>query len=302
MNGYRDFLDPRLFDDPSRLYYPAGSHFVIDFFNRVERERWFVDSIKPLTTLLWYALRWDFNFAADMLTCFIRHTPALVLSDFGPGSNEFAFSLHTLLRDLENEESRSQLAHRYTTETAFRRQFHQQIQQYLGDATIMNKDEPPPAMVHISSDPLVMGRADQAQQENALRQAAADMARQEGASVVLFGHTHRSGQAPLATGGLYINTGCWIKDLSAAPTELWEALFKESQLAGELPKRLPYARIDYDENNQPGAKLLDFAAEDTTFYAHGQPRPGSQPHLIDSQPGGFFERNFNWLARLFGAG
>jgi hypothetical protein len=59
MNSYHDFLDPRRPDDLSQLYYPTGSYFNIDIFTRRGRERWFFDNIKPVTTLIWYALQWD---------------------------------------------------------------------------------------------------------------------------------------------------------------------------------------------------------------------------------------------------
>ncbi len=272
MNSYHDFLDPRLFHDPSQLYYPPGSYFVISFFNEVEREHWFVDSIKPLTTLIWFALHWDFDFAAEMLVSFIHHTPALVISDFVPHSENIVATSSTLLQYLEDRDKRYQVSQRYTNDSVFREQFHQQIQRYLDDAHVANKSNDTFPETNTGSDPLAIGQAEQQRQQSSLRQAAEEIARQEGAKVVLFGHTHQPAYEKLDSGGVYINTGCWLwkQDLSNAPLKTWEALFKDGQAYGNLPGCLPYARIDYDAHDNPTAQLLDFANKNTALDVDGQ--------------------------------
>lgn len=274
MNSYQDFLDPRLPSDPTQLYYPAGSHFVINFFNEVEQERWFVDSIKPLTALIWFAFNWDFNFAAKMLASFIAHTPALVISDFAPDV-EGVIANNSLLDYLEDEEKRRQLSRRYHNDPTFRRQFHQQIQRYLDDAHVANKSDLAFSIADINGDPLAMGRAEQQRQQASLRHAAEEIVRQEGAEVVLFGHTHHPIYENLDNGGVYINTGCWLwkQDLSNAPPETWETLFKGSERQVDIPSQLPYARIDYDEQNNPTAQLLDFAHKNSLTGVDSAPSP-----------------------------
>ena len=110
----------------------------------------------------------------------------------------------------------------------------------------------------VSDDPLEMGQADQQQQQTMLRRAAEKVAEQEGARVIVFGHTHYPVQEPLSNGSVYINTGSWVQDLSDARPEIWEALFNGSQRPNDLALPLPYVRIDYDEYNMPSAKLLYF--------------------------------------------
>jgi UDP-2,3-diacylglucosamine pyrophosphatase LpxH len=289
MNSYHDFLDPRRPDDLSQLYYPVGSRFAIDFGSRMGQERWFVDNIKPITTLIWYALHWDFDFAAGMLARFIRHTPALVVSDFG--LNDMAILAYDdWLQKLEDPAARRELADRYMADLDFRRQFHQQIQQYLSDATAISRDPvlAPPA--EVSSDPLAMGRADQIQQQAALHHAAEEIARQQGARVIVFGHTHFPTQEPLETGGFYINTGCWLCDLSSAPSGIWQGLFEGSQRYSDLRPRLPYARIDYDEENNPSAQLLYFAEQP----AKPDPPLEAQP---ESKRRGFLGKSLTWFTR-----
>lgn len=287
MNNYHDFLDPRQPNDLTQLYYPVGSRFAIDFASRLGQERWFIDNIKPITTLIWYALHWDFDFATGMLAQFIRHTPALVVNDFSL-NDTVALWGDTWLFKLEDTEARRELAHRYTADPDFRQQFHWQIQQYLSDATLVSRDPvlSPPA--DVSSDPLAMGRAEQSQQQAALRRAAEEIARQQGARVVVFGHTHAPMQETLETGGVYINTGCWLHDLSDVSLETWRGLFEGSQRQTDLRPRLPYARIDYDEENNPSAQLLYFAEEP----AAPDPAPESQP---ENKRKGFLGKRFTWF-------
>jgi UDP-2,3-diacylglucosamine pyrophosphatase LpxH len=292
MNTYHDFLDPRRSSDLSQLYYPLGSHFVINFFNSVGREYWFADNIKPATSLVWYALPWNFDFAAKMLARFIRHTPALVLNDFTLG-DPFNLHVEAWLRELEDAEARRELAQRYAAEADFRPQFHQQVQQYLSDASLVSKDVSLFTPAEVSTDPLAMGRAEQAQQQNALHRAAEEIAQREGARVIVFGHTHYPVQESLETGGIYINTGCWVRDLSEASPELWTALFSGSQPYQDIPFRLPYARIDYDEDNNPTAKLLYFADKPDL---HPSAAAISQP---ESKSKTFFGKRFTWFTRGF---
>ncbi|NJN94609.1 MAG: hypothetical protein HC875_11190 [Anaerolineales bacterium] len=288
MNCYHDFLDPRLYTDLSQLYYPTGSRFAIDVVNDLGREYWFFDYVKPMTTLIWYALSKDFDFAARLLARFIRHTPALVLSDFTLGNNTLTDD--PWLENLENSETRSGLAERYSADPDFRRQFHHQMHTYLHDATAIGRDTYA-SSVEITADSLEIGQADQKQQQVALRRAAEEIARQQGARVVLFGHTHCPAQEILENGGVYLNTGCWLPDLSNASPEIWQDLFTSDRPITNLKLRLPYARIDYDEENNPSAQLLYFAQEDP---------PTSPQTETPSEPKrrGFLGRRFAWFTKI----
>ena len=289
MNSYHDFLDPRRPNDLSQLYYPAGSYFAIDFFNQVSRERRFFDHIKPITTLIWYALQWDFDFAVRLLARFIRHTPALVVSDFRP-NDTFTLPADPWLSHLENAETRQELAGRYTADPDFRRQFHRQIQQYLSDATTISRDPALAPPAEVSSDPIAMGRADQTQQQAALHRAAEGIARKQNARVVVFGHTHYPVQETLETGSVYLNTGCWLRDLANVSPEIWRGLFDGSVAYADLRPSLPYARIDYDETNNPTARLLFFAEEVSS------PNPVSETHA-ESKRKKFLGKKFTWFTK-----
>ncbi len=278
INRYQDFLDPRVPGNPAQLHYPVGSRLVIDFFNNLGREYWFVDNIKPLTTLIWYAMRWDFDFAAQMLASFIRHSPAQA---------ELSFLFDDWLHGLEDSDIRRSWAARYQTDPTFRQQFHRQAQEYLTRTS---------GPVEMADDPLVLGRAEQQQQRAALYQAAAEITQQQGAAVVVFGHVHQSIQETLEQGGVYINTGGWLRDLSASTPETWQALFAGQYSYRHIPLRLPYARIDYDEDNQPTAQLLDFAAPASEPEAKPQTEPKNHTDISPPTPA---PKKLGYLSRLF---
>jgi hypothetical protein len=288
MNGFHDSFDPRSAEDPSQLYYPAGSRFVIDFLNEVERRWPFVDQIKPVTTLIWYALQWDFDFASKALACFVRQTPVLA-AGYAEPEHELSSPADRLLYELEDIYKRRELSRQYRGDPGFRRQFHHQIRQYLDEAALADLPSS-----NISDDPREMGQLYQKQQRARLRRAAEKIAEQEKARVILFGHTHEPVQEVLSNGSLYVNTGSWIKDFSNVSAETWEMLFKGLQPQRNLPHPLPYARIDYDEANNPRARLLYFNNTRTTAMPAAK-EPLTQFKLADQ---GFFEKNFQWLFRF----
>jgi UDP-2,3-diacylglucosamine pyrophosphatase LpxH len=295
INSYQDFFNPRSSDDPTRLYYPPGSRFVINAFNDLEREHWFVDHIKPPTTLIWYALHWNFDVAGKTLANFIRYT--WISEKSRSISNDGLFPPNeTLLQDLENNDRRRKLSQRYANDPTFRQQFHQQIQQYLNVANVNNKEAVTLPLPDVSDDPLEMGQADQKQQQNMLRYAAEQVAKQEGAKIILFGHTHYPVQELLSNGSIYINTGSWVQDFSDALPETWEALFNGSHQINDIPTRLPYARIEYDEHDIPTAKLLYFNKKaDLARY--------TPIHLLTefgAKTKSIFKKILNWIARILG--
>jgi UDP-2,3-diacylglucosamine pyrophosphatase LpxH len=275
INCYNDFLDPRLPGNPTQLYHPVGSRLVIDFFNNLGREYWFVDNIKPLTTLIWYALRWDFEFAAQMLASFIRHSPTHA---------ELSFIFDDWLQGLEDAVIRRNWSARYQADPAFRQQFHRQALEYLSPIT---------ELAEISDDSLNLGRAAQRLQQTVLYQAAAEIAQRQGAALVIFGHSHRPAQEVLATGGVYLNTGGWLRDLSAATPETWQTLFTGRLSYRDIPLNLPYARIDYDEDNQPMAQLLDFNTTPSKLEPVSQ---AVEPEQTNPPAG----NRLRYLARFFG--
>jgi UDP-2,3-diacylglucosamine pyrophosphatase LpxH len=254
MNGYQDSFDPRAGHDRNQLEYPAGSRFIVDFLNQAKIKWWFVDHVKPVTTLIWYALKWDFDFACQALASFIRHTPALVVSNYQMGG-QLPPVTETFLQTLESPVERQQLLSNYTSSNDFRQSFHQQVLQYLDDATVDNKGEADWPFIEVSDDPVTMGNADQQRQRSILEAGALQIARQEGARVVVFGHSHFPVQHTLSDAAVYINTGTWTQDFANAPPEVWRNLFDGSSVTDDKPSRFPYARIEYEGQRIDRASL-----------------------------------------------
>jgi UDP-2,3-diacylglucosamine pyrophosphatase LpxH len=255
LNRWENFDDPRDREDLAQLEYPPGSQFVIDFFNSVERERVWADSLKPLTSLAWYGLQWDFSFAAKILLMFARHLPASGMD----GESEANDALDTLLRQLGDASACQDLSDRYRTSLDFRREFHTRVGQLLVPAV-----SPPgifawpvPPADESATD---IARAEIEEIQASMRRVATRVAAAEGAHVIVFGHTHRHCLETLEEGTTLVNCGTWgwLGGCDPAEAEVWHELFTSDD---HITSRhhLTYARIDYDEQNVPYAQLLDFS-------------------------------------------
>ncbi|MCA1553428.1 MAG: hypothetical protein LC737_03525, partial [Chloroflexi bacterium] len=77
-NRFTNFAAPFAPSEPTQLELPWGSRFVIEFFNDVERDKYWVDGVKPYKALVWYALEFDPPFAFRTLAALVRAAPKLV--------------------------------------------------------------------------------------------------------------------------------------------------------------------------------------------------------------------------------
>jgi len=285
VNRFPDFDHPTDPGDPTRLYLPPGSEFVISYFNVAEREAWWLDNIKPFTSLIWFALKWDFDLAAELLLGFLAHSPGLLAGSFAVGTEDAGAP--NLISQLEDDAQRSELAARYAAEPAVRRDIHRQI------ATLLQPvGAPRPAqafaVADVGDDPLKMAQAEQNAARGVLSSAADALIKQGKAKAVFFGHTHHTVFEEIGDDGYYINTGSWLwsEDMSDANREQWMQLFTRPE-AFTASRRLPYARVDYDDDGNPRPQLLDYS---------GQGFPAPETRRL-----GFFERLQQWIFRLFGA-
>lgn len=255
LSRWDNFDDPRDRNNPDQLFYPPGSQFVIDFFNSVERDRAWADSLKPLTALAWYSLQWDFSFAARMLLMLARHVPATgaVTGDKSSGS------LETLCRELGDAAACQDLSNRYHAFLDFRRDFHTRIGQLLVPAAS------PPGMFVWPMPPadesaMEIARTEIEEIHASMRRVAARVADAEGARVIVFGHTHRPYIECFEDGTTLVNCGSWqwLGGYDPTDAEVWRKLFlRPTEIRPN--QRLTYTRIDYDEQEMPRAQLLDFA-------------------------------------------
>jgi UDP-2,3-diacylglucosamine pyrophosphatase LpxH len=240
--------------DPKRegqLAIPAGSRFVIEFFNQVEWAMWWVDSIKPMAALIWYALAIDFSFAVKTLVAFLKVVPILIVGSLAAEAEQ-------LVQELEDEAQLKVLGQRYAEDEAFRREFNARVGRLLEAV-----DAPPEVARAGTLDEVSafnLGKSTIGEVHSALHRAAEVKVRETGAEIVVFGHTHGPLCERLESGGFYLNSGTWTwwRDLAEAGLDDWKEFYAAPEkFMGE--HYLTYARVDYDEFGRPHGCVLDYS-------------------------------------------
>jgi UDP-2,3-diacylglucosamine pyrophosphatase LpxH len=285
-----DFEEPHDPQHPDQLKLPIGSYFVIHAFNQVERSRYWIDGVKPVTALIWYALAFDVAWAMQAIRVLVTSLPDVLheLLLAAPGPPEEApptapSETQALLDDLDDPA----VVERYTADAGFQAAFQARLAQVLGDLV-------PPAELGpfaapsgtVPRDPIARGRAIQRQVNSALLEAAALRAKQEGVDVVVFGHTHDPVTAALPEGGTYLNSGTWTwsADLSSADKTTWRELFDHPERFTDQ-RRLTYVRVDYDAANRPSGCLMTY----------------EPPERPDASPLPWWQRMLAWLRSVWAA-
>jgi UDP-2,3-diacylglucosamine pyrophosphatase LpxH len=281
----KDMEEPHDHDRPGQLTIPLGSWFVMDVFNEVERERYWIDGVKPITALVWYALAFDFGFAAKAIATLVRALPGIVKEGVLDAQDPRA----GLVQRLEDSAQVEELAARYETDTLFRTQFNAAVARVLS---------PPPELPGIdavplspSPDPLAMGDQIRKRVNSSLYEIAAKRADEEGVKLVTFGHTHDAGVETLPEGAVYINSGTWTwrADFSGAGKETWRDLFEHPERFTADCQR-SYVRIDYDDAGQPIGRLLTY-----------EPPPSreQEPEEVARRASSWWDRVLDWFRRLW---
>ncbi len=273
-NRFTNFAAPLARNNPSQLEIPWGSKFVIEFFNTVEHDRYWVDGIKPYSALVWFALKYDPAFAFRTIVALLRAAPKLT------GVQDTM--MDSWLTNLATYPQ--QAAERFRTDAEYRKEFTATLA-YMLQAVDPN--------VKVRDD--VAGDEDLRQlaldlyqaQDRGLQQAAERLATEHQASIVLFGHTHRPVNEVLPSGVQYINTGTWtwLIDFTSVTDEQWQDLFAQPDKYAAR-RRLNYARIDYDDAGNPSGYLLEFQPKSTL------------PELPVKKPG-LLGRIIAFIKRLF---
>jgi UDP-2,3-diacylglucosamine pyrophosphatase LpxH len=249
-----DMEEPHDHDKPGQLAIPLGSYFVMNVFNKVEREKYWIDGVKPITALVWYALAYDFRFAAKAIATLARALPDILGQAVFAVDEEEAEALASKLEDPTQVE---ELAARYQEDEAFRAQFNAQVASVLSPTPGL----PGAAAFSLTDMPDPVGMGDQVRERvnSSLHAIAGRRAAEEGVQLVTFGHTHDSSVEPLPEGGVYINSGTWTwrADFSGEGKQTWKDLFEHPErFTGD--RRLSYVRIDYDESGRPSGQLLEY--------------------------------------------
>jgi UDP-2,3-diacylglucosamine pyrophosphatase LpxH len=265
-------------DRPDQLALPLGSWFVIDVFNQVEREKYWIDGVKPIVALVWYCLVYDFPFAARALATLIRALPGIVdhglLSARDPNTD--------LLRQLENPVRVAELAERYESDEAFRAWFNAEVARVL--PSVPEAQTTDLSLRPAAADAVAIGDQVRSLVRSSLVRAASARAEEEGVKLVVFGHTHDPRVESLPS-GVYFNSGTWTwsGDFSAAGAKTWRDLFEHPERYTD-DRLLSYVRIDYDEDGVPAGRLLSF-------------EPAEPPSPADALRS-YLERVLKWLRSL----
>jgi UDP-2,3-diacylglucosamine pyrophosphatase LpxH len=292
-----DFEEPH---DPERLgqlQLPPGSYFVIHAFNQVERARYWVDGVKPITALIWYALAFDVAWAMEAIRILLAALPDvlydLLLVAPEPGAPAQP-SARPELQALRDDLYDPALVERYTTDADFRADFQGRLARTLGSPLPAAEVAPAaaPAGTDMAgaglADPVARGQAIQKQVNSALFDAAAEKERDVGAQVVVFGHTHDPVTETLPGGGTYLNTGTWTwsADLTGASRDTWRELFEHPERFTDS-RQFTYVRVDYDATGRPGGRRLTY-----------EPRKTPPAPVPDAGSPGWWQRVQAWLQRV----
>ncbi len=278
----KDMEDPRDRDQPARLDLPLGSWFVMDVFNKVEREKYWIDGVKPITALVWYALEFDFAFALRAIARLAGSLPGVLWEGLRTAETP---SADAMVRSLADPSKVEELAGRYEADESFRAQFNVELAELLGGLSEPEGGEHRSA--RSPANPVEMGNRVRSQVKSSLFDAAARIAAQEGVTLVTFGHTHDAGVEKLPGDATYINSGTWTwrADLGGS-REAWQELFAHPERFTES-RLLSYVRIDYDAEGRPFGSLLSY---ETGRRGRGRRAPDGE--------WSFWHRLDEWLRRL----
>jgi UDP-2,3-diacylglucosamine pyrophosphatase LpxH len=249
-----DMEEPHDHDDPLQLAIPLGSWFVMDVFNKLEREKYWIDGVKPITALVWYALKFDFGFALRAIARLSGSLPGILWEGLRAPEPPDTEGIE---EDMEDARRVEEAAERYERDAEFRAQFNVQLADLLGAPA-----EPEGAgvrSVEDMGDPVEMGDRVRARVQSSLYEMAAARAAEEGVRLVTFGHTHDAGVEELPGGGTYINSGTWTwrADFGSSGKETWKDLFSHPERFTQ-DRNLTYVRFDYDQDGQPSGRLLRY--------------------------------------------
>lgn len=247
LDDFENPVDPR---HPDRLQMPIGSRFVIEFYNHIEYERWWVDAIKPIPALIAYGMVLDPMFALKALGILVTAVPGMIFGPFAAGSE------NPSPLGVVQEGNLEEAVRRYESDPAFRRAFNAALNEYL-----WNLGTDTPWADRGRAAMLETGRRISRRFSDGLVEEAQRIVRQQGVPLVVFGHTHEA-RMDILEGGTYVNTGTWTwwRDFSQASLEMWRQLLVNPD-AFMTPHYLTYIRVNYDPDGRPQASLHDLSGE-----------------------------------------
>jgi UDP-2,3-diacylglucosamine pyrophosphatase LpxH len=257
LNRHAHFERPRHPCHKNRLRMVPGGPLSIHVINGMERDHYWISSVKPVSAILWYLLRFDLCTALRLILLLLPHLPRLLWlhRPLTRSNRELARELRSVDAEMADHDGASES-----------RGLPECFAGHDGEVGLINL----PSLTDVLSeeeageDPLlVRGLLEEHTLHARMLKVAQLKVRQEQACVVLFGHTHLPAAESLEGDAVYINTGSWtwMLDLRKEPAETWRRLIRH-QDHQDVHYRLTYARVDYGEDGLPRASLSEVGARD----------------------------------------
>jgi UDP-2,3-diacylglucosamine pyrophosphatase LpxH len=252
LNRHPDMEAPYHPLDRTRLRMVPGGPISIRVVNRMERDHYWITSVKPLSALFFFLLRFHWRAGLRLLWFMLPHLPKLLWLHLPMtrSSKALAREIKAIQAEMEGAPGAGEAPAGGEPDLIGLPPFEQ----------VMADQE-------IADDPLLAhGLLEEHYLHARLRQVARRRAHEEGAQVVVFGHTHVPAFDRLDRRICYVNTGSWtwMLDLGSAPAEAWRRLIRHEDM-DDVHYHLTYARIDYDEKGAPRARLLEFPSHSASW-------------------------------------
>lgn len=291
LNSLDNFENPVDPHQPDRLKMPLGSRFVVEFFNHVESEKWWVDAVKPITAFIAYGMVLEPAFALKALAILLTAIPGMIFRPFTAGPGEWS-PLDAVRADNVDE-----VARRYADDPDFRRAMDAALDAYLGSIGPPSPTVRAPGgetgspQIGAQAGSLVRfrqflqrfwARVPRLRRRGArtetvrpalletgqriswrfsdnLVKVAQQIIQQRGVSLVVFGHTHEA-RLEVLQGGVYANSGTWTwwRDFSRASPEEWRQLLERPETF-LTPHYLTYVRVDHGPEGHLRASVHDLS-------------------------------------------
>ena len=273
INRFPDLEEPHDPDDPEQLYLPTGSRLVTDLLTGLERDRYWIDGVKPFSALIWYLFVLDLPTALRALTALLALTPGIIWGSRSELQGALlrmagGQALGNEVQDLADTRSLAPGSPEY-------RALMVRVEHALSPYSGLRRVRADRAQIPDRSPALARAMAEEVMQHASLVEAAAARANQEDARVVVFGHTHHTCSEPLPSGAVYLNAGTWTwqRNFEGADLDTWKRLIRNGERFAS-DRRLTYVWIDYDDAGEPHAKLMEIPRDE-------EPRPSLWLRILD---------------------
>jgi UDP-2,3-diacylglucosamine pyrophosphatase LpxH len=258
-----------------RLKRCYGTLFVDKVYNQLERDRWFIDNVKPISRIIGLGLKNDLFFTGTALALIVKFfltngaPPKRLAAVLGEEESwpEERRSGDEIVAAVADDELRSYLEQRLA-DPSVRAAFEGEVQQFNEEdwSQIQAGADKQPTLDEAAGTapgPLVLG----VEQEDYYHSAAREVMQADPSiATVVMGHTHSAiaGQTqPLylegGGTGYYFNSGTWTPHLRERPgyTYSWQEISDASNYTSSLT----YLRLVPDSDGEYQVELHNWAAE-----------------------------------------